>query len=585
MTGAEGVRWDLTPLAPSEQAMKDRLERGVADAAAFVERWRAETIAAVEPAGLAELLRELAELRATRTEGEWWAFLLVQADSENPATFDVQAWVDSRLPHFDEAIRHFENGWLELADDRAETLALDESVGHDRHYLLSLRRFRPFLLSPAEERVLAAREASASTAWKSLYSHTLGALAARFDDGGGERTWPLSELQLARATHPQRDVRRRATAATQTLLEPVLPVLAQCWDAVLADHISLDALRGHADPMEPRNLENEIEASVVEGLLSAAEAHYDLGHRWFRVKARLLGVERLDTIDRVAPVLETSPVSWDEGQRLAVEVFADLAPALGVAAEAFFRERRIDAELRRGKRLGFFSISPSTRVPGFILVSWTGQLRSLVALTHELGHGTHLALAAKAQSDNSFNPGLTIAEVPSTFAQLLLVDQMLASDHELGRAALVSALDDAVINLFMSTAFARSERAAYGLRAEGQALTHERLSDLFDAEMAKVWGEAMSDELGFRKLTWAGAPFIYWRFYTYAYVFAFLVAAGLLSRSREPGFGARYERFLSAGGSDSPEALLRILGVDLRDPGLWDEGFAVIESWLDTMST
>ncbi len=163
-TGAEGVRWDLTPLAPSEEAMKERAEAAVADAAAFVERRPVETIQAAEPAALAELLGELAELRAARDEVAEWALLLQWSDAENPATQDISAWVEERLPRIDEAIRHFELAWAAVPDERAEAVSQVEEVAGDRHYLRSIRRFAPFMLSPGEERVLAAREASASTA-------------------------------------------------------------------------------------------------------------------------------------------------------------------------------------------------------------------------------------------------------------------------------------------------------------------------------------------------------------------------------------------------------------------------------------
>jgi oligoendopeptidase F len=189
--------------------MKERLESAAAAADSFVTRWPVELIGAIESAELAELVGELADLRAAREEGRWWAFLLARTDSENPDVLDVQAWVDDRLPRFDAAIRHFELGWSGVADERAAKLVLDEAMAHERHYLLSLRRFRPFLLSAAEERALRAREASASTAWAALRGRVLGGLAATFDDDSGARTCSFSEIQGQRA-HADRELRRRA---------------------------------------------------------------------------------------------------------------------------------------------------------------------------------------------------------------------------------------------------------------------------------------------------------------------------------------------------------------------------------------
>ena len=583
-SGAQGVRWDLTPLAPSEEVMKERLEAAVADAAAFVERWSAESLETIEPAGLRALLRELADIRAARSEARQWAFMLTKTDSENPAVLDIRAWVDIRSPRLDDAIRHFELAWMALPDDRARALAEDEAVARDRHYLLSVRRFRPFMLSQAEERVLSAREASAVTAWQTLRDRTLGSLSARFDDGSGEREWPLSELESARRSHPDRDVRRRAQETTTALFEPVLPVLAHCYDSLVADRLAVDRLRGHDDPMAQANLENEIDAGVVEALLAASEAHVEIAHRWFRRKAALLGLERLDAVDLQAATVEERVLPWDDARRLVVDMFGGVTPALGTEAERFFSENRIDAEPRRGKPSMAFCVWPSTRVPGFVFLNWTGQLRDLVFLTHELGHGTNWGLAAQAQTDNSLKQGIALAEVPSTFAELLLVEHLLSTDENLGRALLARELDQAVGVAYTAAAHARFEQAAYALRAEGQALNADRLNALCEDAVAKVWGDAVTDELGCGRLPWASMPhFVMARFYPYAYTFAFLLAAGLVARSREPGFAERYERFLTAGGSASPAELLAVVGVDLGDPEIWNDGFSVLEGFVKRM--
>jgi oligoendopeptidase F len=579
------VRWDLTPLAPSEQVMKERLESAVLDASSFIERWPIDAVRAIAPSQLADLLRELAGVRAAKGECKCWASMLASTDGDDPLVLDVQAWVDARLPFFDDAIRHFELAWAAIPDEVAQELVNDDALEADRHYLGSLRRFRPFLLSPPEERVLAAREASASTAWQSLHARTLSTLTARFDDGSGEREWSRSELELVRRSHPRRELRRRATETLQRTIEPFLPLAAQCYDALVADRLALDRLRGHPDPIDQRNLDNEIEGGVVETLLAVTEERYALAHRWFRLKARLLGLDRLDTIDLFASAVDAPVLAWDEGRRLTVGVFANLTSALGNHAEAFFDEQRIDAEPRHGKTFGAYCEAASTRVPAFVFVNWAGSLLDLTFLTHELGHGTHFALAARAQSDHSFMPGLTIAEVPSTFAEVRLVDDLQRAKDPLARPALAMILDAVVVAVFIQTAFARYEQQAYALRAEGQALTAERLSELFDAELGKVWGDAMTDELGERRTIWARVPhFIIERFYTYAYVFAFLLATGLLPRSRNVDFGERYERFLAAGNSGSPEELVSMLGVDLNDREIWNDGFAVIEDWLDQMA-
>jgi oligoendopeptidase F len=368
------------------------------------------------------------------------------------------------------------------------------------------------------------------------------------------------------------------------LVEPVQPVLAQCYDALVADRLAIDGLRGHEDPMAARNLQNEIDAAVVESLVSAAEAHRDLGGRWFRAKARLLGIDRLETYDLAVGAVESPPLPWDDARRIAVDGFASLSPDLGAEADRFFVEQRVDAEIRRGKPYGAFCVQPSTRVPGFVLTNWSGELGGLSALSHELGHGLHFALAGRAQTDHSFKAGLTVSEIPSTFAELALVDQLLAEGSPLAQALLANELDQMVAVAFMATAFVRFEQQTYGARAGGQALTPERLSDLCGAAVGEAFGDGVGDDVGLLPIGWALFPhFVHERFYMYAYVFALLIAAALVRRSREPGFAERYTEFLARGGSGSPEELLSIVGVDLAAPDVWDDGFALIASWLDAI--
>src|SRR5262249_20787161 len=158
-------------------------------------------------------------------------------------------------------------------------------------------------------------------------------------------------------------------------------------------------------------------------------------------------------------------------------------------------------------------------------LNWHGRLGDLLALVHELGHGVHFALAAREQTDISLTAGLTVSEVPSTFAELLLVEHLQTADEELGRALMTRELDQAVVVGFMASAFTRFEQRAYALRAEGQALTPERLGDLSASTVSPVWGDAMTDEHGGGRIFWASLPhFVHERFYTYAYTFAFLLA-------------------------------------------------------------
>ena len=179
-------------------------------------------------------------------------------------------------------------------------------------------------------------------------------------------------------------MRRRAQETTTALFEPVLPVLAHCYDSLVADRLAVDRLRGHDNPMDQTNLENEIDACVVEALLAASEAHVEIAHRWYRRKAALLGLERLDAVDLQAAAVEERLLPWNEARRLVVDTFGAATPALGTVAESFFSESRIDAEPRRGKPSMAFCVWPSTRVPGFVFVNWSGAAAAISSCSRVL---------------------------------------------------------------------------------------------------------------------------------------------------------------------------------------------------------
>ncbi|MDH3227455.1 MAG: M3 family oligoendopeptidase, partial [Thermoleophilia bacterium] len=580
---AEGVHWDLAPLASTTVDATTRLEAVIDRSRAFERRYRGamKTITAEQ---LAEALGELAEIHNEVGRLTSYSGLRESTDVADEDNRDLAATVDRQMVQLSNALRFFDLEWLELDDDLAEELANAPELARDRHHLLSSRRFGPYTLDEPEERMLSERTPAAVSAWQTLFEQVTSTLETPFDAGEGEEPHTISRL-LAHVRDPNRGLRKRALDTLYEALEPHTTVLAHCYDTLVGDRLAMDRLRGYEAPMAATHLRNELDGDVVEGMMSAVEENYGLAHRWFRAKAGLLGLDKLELHDQYAPIGESRSVDFAEARGVIDVSFGRFSEEISAIAEGFFTERRIDAEPRAGKRGGAFCASVAQDASPFLLMNFTDRMDDVMTLAHELGHGMHFTLSAREQTAHSFHTGIAIAEVPSTFAELLTFDHLMATedDRQTRRALLAERVEGSFATVFRQTVLSRYEQRAYAARDDGTTLTNDRLSDIWFEENAKYYGDAVDMTERYR-LGWSYIPhFISTRFYTYAYVFAHLVTLALYAqyRARGEAFVPKYLEFLSAGGSAAPQELLLPLGVDLSSPDAWDPGFEEMERMVE----
>lgn len=580
---AAGVHWDLSPLADDADAARAGLAEVAQRARAFADRYRG-TLTTISATEFARALAELAAIENTIGRLGSYAGLRESVDVSHPENRDLSATFDSRMVELANLLRFFELEWIALDDARARELADAPEVAADRHHLISTRRFAPHTLSEPEERMLGERQPAAVSAWQTLFEQVTSTLEVPFDAGEGPEDHTISRL-LSHVRDPDRELRQRALETLYDALEPHSPVLAHCYDTLVGDRLALDRLRSHDHPMAATHLRNELDAAVVDGMLARVEHHYPLAHRWFETKARLLGLDRLELHDQYAPLGESRSVDFSEARQLIDDSFGRFSSEIAAIADGFFHERRIDAEPRTGKRGGAFCASVAQDAAPFMLMNFTDRMDDVMTLAHELGHGMHFTLSARRQSAHSFHTGIALAEVPSTFAELLAFDHLMETetDADTRRALLAERVEGSFATVFRQTVLSRYEQRAYALRAQSTSLTADRLSETWFAENTKYYGDAVTLPERYR-LGWSYIPhFISTRFYTYAYVFAHLVTLALYARYREmgPQFVPLYLDFLSAGGSADPRTLLQALGVDIADPNAWDPGFAEMERMIE----
>ncbi len=576
---AEGVHWDLTHILSDEAAATDLLSATNILVTRFADHHRGN-VGALDGPGLRDALADLAAIENALSRVSSYAHLRESIDSESEANRDLVAKVDQALVEVGNQLRFFELEWVALPDEVALPLANAPEVAADRHFLISQRRFAPHVRTEQEEEMLAERQTAAVRAWQTLFGRVTSTLEIPFDDGGGEEPHTVDRL-LAYVRRPDRDLRHRALAALYAGLAPHAPTLAHCYDTLVADRLTMDRLRSYEDPMDPTHLRNELPRAAVTRMLERVEAAYPLAQRWFRVKGRLLGIEPLHLADQYAPIGEARPVAFDEGRVLVEEAFARFSPEVAEVAKGIMGTGRLDAEPRVGKRGGAFCAPVSQDGPIYVLMNYNDRFQDVVTLAHELGHAMHFQLSQGAQSAHSAYTGLALAEVPSTFAESVTLDHVLATetDPQTRRTLVCEHVEGVFASVFRQTVLARYEQRAYAARAAGQSLSDERLGDIWLEENRRYYGDSVELPEAYG-LGWSYIPhFISTRFYTYAYVFASLVALTLHARQRADteAFMAPYLEFLTRGGSAPPAELLRPLGIDLDDPDVWEPGIAELE--------
>ena len=584
---ATGVRWDLSDLFRShdDPAIEDTLAAGRSRAERFAERYRG-TIRVPGGPSPEHLLAAIHEMEALQTDLERvgaFASLLYASDTVRPEYRDLRERVEQRLTEIGNLVLFFDLEWLDVPDEAAGALVDHPALGGYRHYLRQARRMRPHTLSEPEERLLNERDNTGSRAFGRLFTELTSTLSFAFRRNGKDEQLTLSEI-LALSHEPDRAVRRGAHETLYEVLEKQALVLTFVYDTLVQDHLTVDRLRRFPHPMAARHVANEIDAEAVERMLAATERNYGEAQRYFRVKARLLGLPRLALYDQYAPVGIDMPRStFERAREVVLEAFDAFSPVFSTAARQFFERRWIDAEVRPGKQDGAFCASPSPVLHPYVLCNHTGNMRDVMTLAHELGHGVHGWLARR-QSLFNYDTPLTTAETASVFGEFLVFDHLLATERDprVQLALLSGKIEDAFATVFRQAVLTRFEQAVFARRREGR-FTSETVCRLWLDANRPYYGDAVEFTEGYR-WGWSYIPhFIHSRFYCYSYVFGELLVLSLYRFYKEQGasFIPKYIGLLEAGGSDAPEALLAPLGVDFHDPTFWQKGFDEIRALVD----
>jgi oligoendopeptidase F len=577
---ASQISWDVEPLVDGKGApgVDELLDDAEQRAHALSElRGRIGELGVDE---LAALMHELAGITEQIGRAGSYAGLRFSIDTRDPERGALLARTEERATAISNELLFIELEWAALSDEHVAPLIAADELAFCRHHLASTRRYRPHLLSEPEERVLADKATTGRSAWGRLFSELTASIEVDVDGEAVSLEEGLSRLQS-----PDRERRRASAEAVTAALEPGLRTRAFVFNTLLADKNVDDRLRHYESWIASRNLDNEASDESVAALVDAVVARYDVPQRWYALKARLLGLDRLADYDRMASIADTEDAfGWDDARGLVLDAYASFSPDLADVVRRFLDEHWIDAPVRPGKRPGAFCAYTVPSHHPYVLLNWTARRRDVLTLAHELGHGVHAYLAREQGVFHQSTP-LTLAETASVFGETVTFGRLLAetSDPAARLALLAESLEGQIATVFRQIAMNRFEDAVHTDRRERGELSVDRFGELWSETQTDMLGEAVEITEGYRTW-WSYIPhFIGTPGYVYAYAYGQLLALSVYRQYEERGaeFVPAYLELLSRGGSDTPEALGRVVGVDLADPGFWDGGLTIIEEQLE----
>ncbi|HZZ61652.1 MAG TPA: M3 family oligoendopeptidase [Roseiarcus sp.] len=576
-------QWRLEDLYESMDSPRfaTDLERAQKEAKQFSETWRGKLEAGAETANggerLAEAVRSYEVLQDLIGRVMSYASLLYASDTSEPARAKFYGDTNERVTALTGDLLFFELELNRIDNGRLEAAMAVPALARYRPWLEDIRKEKPHQLADDIEQLFLEKSVSGAAAWNRLFDDTVSSL--RFDFEGESLTLEPLLGQLQDPDERKREIAANALAAT---LGANLRLFSLIANTLAKDKEISDRWRKFGDVADSRHLANRVEREVVEALVSAVtDAYPRLSHRYYALKARWFGKERLAHWDRNAPLPDAPQrlYKWETARDTVLDAYAGFSPRMADIARRFFDEGWIDAPVRPGKAPGAFAHPTTPSAHPYVLVNYLGKPRDVTTLAHELGHGVHQVLASVNGALMAPTP-LTLAETASVFGEMLTFRSMLAAVADpAGRKSMLAAkVEDMLNTVVRQIAFYKFERLLHLERRKGE-LTAERVSELWMSVQAESLGPAIELKPGYETYWAYIGHFVHSPFYVYAYAFGDCLVNslyGVYENARE-GFAERYLAMLSAGGSKSYAELLKPFGLDARDPAFWSIGLSVIE--------
>lgn len=579
--------WDLAELLPEprEEIISERLAALEQRVQGFVAQ-REHLNPEMEPRLLIEIMDQYETLVEQVYTLAAYGSLWFSSDTQSSAALTYRNRMQQVMTDVQNRTLFFDLWWKELDEDEAAALLPGAEQFPDyRHYLQDLRRTKPYTLDEKSEQLINIKDANGVNAVITLYSMLTNRLEFKLEVEGETKTLTRDGL-MSYAQSREPNLRAAAYQELYRVYGQEANILAQIYVNRVRDwyneHVEL---RHYESPIAVRNVANDIPDAAVEALLEVSRANVGIFQRYFRLKAGWLGMEKLRRYDIYAPLAASDrKVDYKDAVTMVLETFQNFHPTIARHAQRVFEQNHIDSEVRKGKRGGAFCSTVLPSLTPWVLMNYTGRVRDVATLAHELGHAIH-SMLAEEHSVLTQHPTLPLAETASVFAEMLLTEQFLnvETDALARRELLAAAVDDMYATVMRQAFFVNFERTAHAAIINNRS--PEELHGLYMENLKEQFGDSLEVAPEFQ-YEWVSIPHIYnTPFYCYAYSFGQLLVLSLYRRYQKEGdaFKPGYMQLLAYGGSARPEQILQEAHIDITSKAFWQGGFDVIKDMIDEL--
>jgi oligoendopeptidase F len=571
-------RWSLDDLFPSNDSKEikkafDALEELVKK----FELHREDLTKSIDSVLFLKVIKELEIITKLIQRIGGYADLWFTEDTQNQSAQSMVAQVEQLSAEVSNRVLFFNLWWKSVNEETARRLM--EGTGDYFYWLEEMRHFKPYTLTELEEKIINIKDVTGSSSLINLYDAFTNRYTFNLTVAGEKKEITRGEL-MAYVRMPDADVRAQAYQELYRVYGNDGPILGQMYQTQVRDwRNELINLRGYKTPISPRNLHNDIPDVVVDTLLDVCERNADVFQRFFKLKARMLGMDKLRRYDIYAPIAKSKKeFSFDKTVELIFDSLDQFDPSFTQMAKRVLDENHVDSQVRKGKRSGAFCATVNPELAPWVLVNFQGRSEDVATLAHELGHATHSLLASN-HSIFTQHACLPLAETASTFGEMLLIDKLLEEEKDAGvrRDMLFKQVDDSYATIMRQAFFALFEKTAHQMISKGASV--DELSEAYLENLRKQFGESISISDEFR-WEWVSIPHIFHvPFYVYAYAFGQLLVLSLYKQYKREGnsFKPKYINILSTGGSKAPVEILSESGIDIHKAAFWQGGFDVVD--------
>jgi oligoendopeptidase F len=572
--------WDLSELLsePGETSVSARLAEIEKDIQELEAR-RSGLHPQMDPGSFLDTLRLYERLTERMNALSGYASLWFHSDTGSQEALTFRNRIRQANTGFENRILFFTLWWRSLSDEEAAPLMPDRAQHPDyHHYLEDIRRLKPHTLDERSEQIINAKDSNGISGIMTIYSMLTNRLEFNLEIDGEVQKLTRDAL-MGNVYSPNADLRAAAYQEMYRVYEHEAKILGQIYVHRVRDWYDENVtFRGYNSPIAVRNVDNDIPDRAVDVLLEVARRNAPIFQRYFRLKANWLGMDRLRRYDVYAPLATSDrEIPFSDAARTVIDTFEEFHPLFSAHAERIFNENHIDSEVRKGKRAGAFCSTILPKVTPWVLVNYTGRVRDVATLAHELGHAVH-SMLAENHSILVQHASLPLCETASVMSEMLVTDRLLREEPDplARRELLATAIDDVYATVLRQTYFVLFERAAHQAILEGRSV--DDLSEIYFGMLQEQFGDSVDIAPEFR-YEWLSIPHIYQTpFYCYAYSFGQLLVLALYRRFLDQGesFKPGYIRMLAYGGAARPEHVLSEVGIDMTDPSFWQGGFDVL---------